>query len=121
MIGFSQFGQNKKLASKIKLFIALGPVATVGSIESPVRYFAGPTPATDVFILRFVIQNLSFINVSFSFKELFHALFGRKDFMPNSQILDWLADKVCKHVVQAYCENIIFLFCGPSKYMNQVS
>lgn len=98
MIGFSQFSQNTVLASKVKLFIALGPVATVGSIESPVRYFAGPTPATD---------------------ELFHALFGRKDFMPNSQILDWLADKVCKHTVQAYCENIIFLLCGPSKYMNQ--
>jgi predicted esterase len=51
MIGFSQFSQNTVLASKVKLFIALGPVATVGSIESPVRYFAGPTPATDVFIL----------------------------------------------------------------------
>ena len=40
MMGFAGFSQNKLLGSKIKLFIALAPVATVGHIESPIKYLA---------------------------------------------------------------------------------
>ena len=38
MIQFAQLSKNQELASKIKLFIALGPVATVGHIKTPIRY-----------------------------------------------------------------------------------
>lgn len=38
MIQFAQLSKNQDLSSKIKLFIALGPVATVGHILSPVKY-----------------------------------------------------------------------------------
>ena len=38
MIQFAQLSKNQDLASKIKLFVALGPVATVGHIETPIKY-----------------------------------------------------------------------------------
>jgi len=38
MIQFAQLSKNQDLASKIKLFVALGPVATVGHTETPIKY-----------------------------------------------------------------------------------
>lgn len=40
LVLFSQLGQNPKLASQIKLFLAMGPVATVEHIKSPVKLLA---------------------------------------------------------------------------------
>lgn len=99
LIGFSEFGRNHELASKVKLFVALGPVATVGYIESPIKHLTGPTPQID---------------------DLYTTLFGKRDFLPNSQFIKWLSDKACnihapEHVL---CENILFVLCGPSKYLN---
>ena len=37
MIQFAQLSKNQVLASKIKLFIALGPVATISHIQGPIR------------------------------------------------------------------------------------
>lgn len=37
LIQFAQLSKNKDLASKIKLFVALGPVATVRAIKSPIK------------------------------------------------------------------------------------
>ncbi len=37
MIQFAQLSKNQEFASKIKLFIALGPVATVAHIKSPIK------------------------------------------------------------------------------------
>ena len=39
MIAFAQLSKNQEFASKIKLFVALGPVAHLGFIESPIKYF----------------------------------------------------------------------------------
>jgi len=39
MISFAQLSKNQDFASKIKLFIAMGPVAHLGAIESPIKYF----------------------------------------------------------------------------------
>ena len=40
--------------------------------------------------------------------------------MPNNKYIDWLADNVCtrENLDKIFCKNIIFLICGPSKYMN---
>ena len=54
-------------------------------------------------------------------KDIWHALFGRRNFLPSNRIIEWLADKVCVlSIPREFCENLIFLFCGPSKFMNQV-
>lgn len=100
LIGFAEFGANKELAAKIKLFIALGPVSTVKYIKSPIRYIA----------------NMGV----YSNQNVWFKLFGKKDFLPSSTKMDWLADKLCnlKITDRIFCANILFLLCGPSKYMN---
>ena len=40
LIMFSQLGTNERLASKVKLFMGMGPVSTVGHIKSPIKYLA---------------------------------------------------------------------------------
>jgi pimeloyl-ACP methyl ester carboxylesterase len=66
LIGFAEFGQNQELASKIKLFIALGPVATTQNIISPIRYLAYLGEKSN--------------------QEIFYRIFGRKDFLPVKSI-----------------------------------
>ena len=48
LMGFAAFSRNKTLAQKVKEFYALAPVATVGHIESPIRYLAYLTPELQV-------------------------------------------------------------------------
>jgi len=100
MILFGELSSNKKLASKIKLFMALGPVATLESIESPIKFFSdfGTNP---------------YYNLVFD-------IFGFKNFLPSTQIIKWLADKVCHNQVTTplICDNIIFVLTGPSENLN---
>jgi hypothetical protein len=37
---FAKASEDQEFAKKIKIFLALGPVTTVGHITSPVRYLA---------------------------------------------------------------------------------
>jgi lysosomal acid lipase/cholesteryl ester hydrolase len=99
-IGFAEFGRNKALASKIRLNVALGPVATLGHLISPIKYLADIGEPTN--------------------QEIWYDLFGRKDFLPSSTILEWLADKACNNKVtnKLICENLLFNFCGPSIHVN---
>lgn len=100
MIAFSELSLNQDLAKKIKLFLALGPVAVVANIESPIKY----------------LSNLG----SYPDHQLIYSLFGRKDFLPSDIFIKWLAEKVCTNPVTTplVCDNIIFLLTGPSKNIN---
>lgn len=100
LIMFSQLGTNKRLASQVKLFVGMGPVSTVGHIKSPIRYLADLGVTTT--------------------QKLWYALFGRRDFLPSSRMIEWLADHVCHHTSpdKLICENILFVLCGPSRYLN---
>lgn len=40
LIAFSQLATNARLASQVKLFIAMGPVSYVSHIKSPIRFLA---------------------------------------------------------------------------------
>ena len=40
MMGFAEFSVNKELASKVDIFIALAPVATLKYMTSPIGYIA---------------------------------------------------------------------------------
>ena len=47
-------------------------------------------------------------------------IFGKKDFLPSSDTIEWLADHMCNDQVldKTICENILFALCGPSKFLN---
>ncbi|XP_023224008.1 uncharacterized protein LOC111625178 [Centruroides sculpturatus] len=76
---------------KIKVVVALGPVATVGYITSPIRYLAPFAPILD---------------------PLFR-LFGFYEFLPNDLIMKLLARFICgNRELQFLCENVAFLISG---------
>lgn len=86
-IGFMAFSSLPELSDKVKLFVALAPVATVEFTQSPM---------TKLSILP-----------EFSIWDLF----GRRDFFPQSRMIEWFAEHVCsKH--SALCGNLFFVLCG---------
>ena len=121
LIAFAQFAKNKELASKIKLFLALGPVSVTAHMQSPIRYLSGPPSTFNVvFSKRFqIILNLKLFCFS---QEFYYTLFGKKAFLPNYSIIKWLADKACNVKVPEHklCGNILFVLCGPTTYLNAV-
>lgn len=100
LIAFSQLGTNSLLASRIKLFIAMGPVAHVSHIKSPIRLLADYGAS--------------------STQLIWYKIFGKRDFLPSKLILNWLSDEACNNptIDKLVCENIIFIAAGPSKFMN---
>lgn len=100
LIAFSQLGTNYQLASYIRLFIALGPVSHVSHVKSPIRLMADVgAPTTQL---------------------MWYNVFGKQDFLPSSSMIEWLADTYCNVEIidRVFCENILFVICGPSTHMN---
>jgi len=48
LIAFAEFSRNKELAKVVKKFFALGPVATVGHMESPIKFLTHFIPELQV-------------------------------------------------------------------------
>ncbi|KAL2078352.1 hypothetical protein ACEWY4_026037 [Coilia grayii] len=88
-IAFIAFSTMPELASKIKMFFALAPVATVAFTKSPM---------TELSILpEFLIWDI----------------FGDKKFLPQNKYIKYLATKFCtKKPFDILCGNIFFLLCG---------
>ncbi|XP_036387091.1 gastric triacylglycerol lipase [Megalops cyprinoides] len=88
-IAFIAFSTMPELASKIKMFFGLAPVATVAFTESPMTKLS--------IFPEFLIWDL----------------FGRKDFFPQSPLIKWFATKFCSHdPLSELCGNIFFVLCG---------
>ncbi|KAI1886897.1 hypothetical protein AGOR_G00200510 [Albula goreensis] len=88
-IAFIAFSTMPELASKIKMFFGLAPVATVAFTQSPMTKLS-------VFP-DFLIWDL----------------FGKKDFLPQSALIKWFATKFCSHEpLSELCGNIFFVLCG---------
>ncbi|XP_056153129.1 gastric triacylglycerol lipase [Lampris incognitus] len=88
-IAFVAFSTMPELASKIKLFIGLAPVATVAFTNSPMTKLS-------------VLPDI-----------LIWDLFGRKDFFPQSYMIKWFAEHFCsKELLDHLCGNIFFVLCG---------
>ncbi|XP_061193523.1 gastric triacylglycerol lipase-like isoform X2 [Saccostrea echinata] len=86
---FAAFSQNATLAKKVKQFFAMGPVATIAHIESPIKYMAIFTD------------------------ELLYGLLGRRDFLPSDWIFKVLGSTICKEkITSIICTNVIFLLAG---------
>uniref|UniRef100_A0AAR2K2L4 Lipase n=1 Tax=Pygocentrus nattereri TaxID=42514 RepID=A0AAR2K2L4_PYGNA len=95
-IAFMAFSTMPELASKIKMFFALAPVATVAFTSSP-------------------ITKLSILP-----EPLIWNLFGQKSFFPQNKLLKFFATKFCsKKLVNVLCRNIMFrLFNFDKKNLN---
>ncbi|XP_072335065.1 gastric triacylglycerol lipase isoform X1 [Scyliorhinus torazame] len=88
-IGFIAFSTMPELAKKIKVFIALAPVATVKYSISPLAKL-GRFP-------EFLIKGL----------------FGNKEFLPQDSEITWLATHICNRVlIEELCGNIYFIISG---------
>lgn len=94
LMAFAEFSRNKELAKKVKKFFAMGPVATVGHMESPIKYLAD------------AIDEI----------EILFDIFGVRDFLPSDAIIHWLAKHVCSDKdLETFCSDIIFVICGFDK------
>ncbi|XP_060041191.1 lysosomal acid lipase/cholesteryl ester hydrolase isoform X2 [Erinaceus europaeus] len=88
-IGFVAFSRKPELARKIKLFFALGPVASLDYSTSPLSKLA--------YLPEFVVKDL----------------FGVQEFLPQSRMMKWLSTHFCNHVIlKELCGNVFFLLCG---------
>ncbi|KAM3592156.1 uncharacterized protein V6R79_013863 [Siganus canaliculatus] len=88
-IGFMAFSALPELANKIKLFIGLAPVATVAFTTSPMTKLS-------------CLPDL-----------IIWDLFGRRDFLPQSHMIQWFAEHICgKKPLSELCGNIFFILCG---------
>ncbi|CAM4582684.1 lysosomal acid lipase/cholesteryl ester hydrolase isoform X2 [Lepidochelys kempii] len=88
-IAFIAFSTMPELAKKIKMFFALAPVATIKFSTSPLTKLG-------------VLPEL-----------LLKDMFGKKQFLPQSSLLKWLATHVCTHrLLDDLCGNFFFLICG---------
>ena len=89
MMAFAGIPHNADLASKIKLFFALAPVAKVANTKSPIRYASYFTPTV----------------------EMLYEVLGFGEFLPNSFFMKWLATHGCPKDESA-CDNLLFLLSG---------
>ncbi|KAG9267707.1 lysosomal acid lipase/cholesteryl ester hydrolase-like isoform X1 [Astyanax mexicanus] len=88
-IAFMAFSTMPELASKIKMFFGLAPVATIAFTTSPI---------TKLRILP---------------EKLIWGLFGKKYFFPQSSLIKFFATKFCsKNPFNAFCRNIFFRIHG---------
>lgn len=88
-MAFIAFSTMPELAKKIKIFLGLAPVATIAFAVSPLAKL-GKLPG-------FVTEDL----------------FGKKEFLPQSSFLKWLATHACIHeLIKELCGNVFFLLCG---------
>uniref|UniRef100_A0A8C6YF97 Lipase n=1 Tax=Naja naja TaxID=35670 RepID=A0A8C6YF97_NAJNA len=91
-IAFIAFSSNKQLASKIKLYIALAPVATVKNAKTPLAKLA----------------KLSDFEIKI--------LFGRKEFLPKTYFGSLIAIEICSQEALApLCSNLLFVLNGFDK------
>ncbi|RXM32163.1 Lysosomal acid lipase/cholesteryl ester hydrolase [Acipenser ruthenus] len=88
-IAFIAFSTMRELASKIKMFFALAPVATISYSTSPMT------------------------KLSIFPEFLAWELFGKKVFFPQSTLIKWFATGFCSHErLDVLCGNIFFVLCG---------
>ncbi|XP_038061446.1 lysosomal acid lipase/cholesteryl ester hydrolase-like [Patiria miniata] len=101
MIAFAEFSRNQELAKKVKMFFAMGPVATVGYMTSTLfRFLADDVP--DNFLTEILVD------------------LGLYDFFPSNEFFHFMGDTVCSEPETVFiCEAILGAFGGYSKdHMN---
>ncbi|KAJ7333608.1 hypothetical protein OS493_017151 [Desmophyllum pertusum] len=91
LMAFAELSRNQDLAKKIKAVFALGPVAYLGHMKSPLKYLADFLPELE---------------------DIFK-IFGLRDFLPSNAILRWLATYLCEpDDTRVFCSSVIFIIDG---------
>jgi lysosomal acid lipase/cholesteryl ester hydrolase len=94
---FALLSKSPEYNDKMKLFVAMAPVTTVGSIKSAIKYLAPFTSEV----------------------EYLFWLLGYNEFLPSDGIMKYLSQFVCNTEVKFLCENVLFLLAGAdSKQLN---
>jgi len=88
MMGFGALSTNADLASKIRLFVALAPVMTLGSLEVSLLYY----------LAEFHMEELNWI-------------LGNKDFAASTPILENILSVACE-VDQSLCDTVMCALMG---------
>jgi len=99
-MAFAALSSNQDLASKVRIFFALAPIANLTNIVSPIKYIA-PFVKEISWVLKF---------------------FGDGEFLPSGELFNILADLACDRFkyVEPVCSNIVFLLVGyDCVYINQ--
>jgi len=80
---------------KIRAMIALAPVAKEDNLRSPIRFFA---PYISTF-------------------QWIQEMIGGDEFIPNTELVEWLASSFCKpeDMTLPICENVVFVISGYDK------
>ncbi|GAV04820.1 hypothetical protein RvY_15041 [Ramazzottius varieornatus] len=93
LVGFAKFSSDAELAKKIKVFVAMGPVAFVNNMKSPPLRLLAPFSRELAFLFR---------------------VFGYRDFLPDYDLIKYLGRTFCtlQPVPVKICENILFLIGG---------
>lgn len=97
MIALSEFGRlGSTTQNNVSFWAALAPVAHLAHTKSPLKYL---------------------FNIPIDPEQLWHDLFGRKQFLPASNIVHWFGKHACGNVIidPLVCENLLFVICGPEK------
>ncbi|XP_071131968.1 gastric triacylglycerol lipase-like [Mytilus edulis] len=99
MIVFAELGRNPTLATKIKHFFVLAPVATLGNVGGPFKAVAPFAKDLDIFF----------------------NLFGKGEFLPTSDFIRLLGRDFCgNNLGSIVCENVLFFIAGyDTKEMNR--
>ncbi|XP_065837987.1 gastric triacylglycerol lipase-like [Oscarella lobularis] len=91
LMAFIGFSMNAKLASHIKAYFALAPVARYGHAVGLMRYIAYAKPEIKDFI----------------------KLFGIRDFLPSNEFTKIVAQFFCNEpFIDGVCDNVLFLLFG---------
>ncbi|GFQ89754.1 gastric triacylglycerol lipase [Trichonephila clavata] len=87
---FALLSESPEYNKKLKVFIALAPVASGTYITNVLRYLAP------------ISKDL----------ELLAKYLGIRDFLPNNKFMKFLSEYLCKDFEKVICENAMFLFFG---------
>lgn len=129
-VAFMAFSTMPELASKIKMFFALAPVATVAFTESPMTKLS----ILPEFVI-WVSMSTTYPTLQILYASLTHdtplkyiffnsqKLFGSKNFLPQSALIKFFATHFCsKKPISVLCGNVFFLLCGfDERNLNMVS
>lgn len=56
LMAFAELSRNQLLAKKIKTVFALGPVAYLGNMKSPLKYLSDYLPELEVYMYQIITQ-----------------------------------------------------------------
>ena len=113
VMGFAGFSTQPELEAKIKLFIALAPVARVRHIEGALAIIADIIHGTGSVVCWVNCKHNKSAFALFSIQHLFNLAGLDGEFLPSSELTNFLVSRICPQpLLDEACQNIVFLIAG---------